>query len=632
MSDASKCLPIDHGGPVDRPFEVFPYSALEGSVLDRFDTVVSRFPERLAIQDTTRRLTYADLAAMVDRIAAAAMPAIADRAGPVAILLQTEVRFPAAMLGVLAAGRAYVPLDADQPIARNQLIATQAGASLVLSAGDLAEHVRTLFPHELPVLDLDSLADLPHLRPSRRPGPGDVAYVVYTSGSTGTPKGVYQNHRGLLHDVLQYTNALHLDCEDRLSTTYSPSGIGAVRDIYGALLNGASVHILPPRELKAAGLVQEIRARGITVLRTVPALLRRVIEALGVHERLESVRIVALGADRIGWTDFDDVRRSFSSGAFLYVNLGSTECTTVAIHWFVDESVRATSAQLPVGRAIPDRTVIVADENGAAAADGEVGELIVASRYIGLGYWGAPELSNQAFGVDATDPETRIFRTGDLGRRRPDGLIEFVGRKDEQVKLRGHRIEPAEVESAIINCPDVADAAVVVRRDAAGLPRSLAAYVVLRPAARGLLPRHLAAMLQQRLPRYMVPWPIITVEELPRLSNFKIDRPQLALMDTRRTGDLSHRATDEMIHAVAEVFERVLGVEGAMPDDDLSSLGGDSLQAITIATELGERFSVDISEELLDSARTIQELARWIASQRAAGEPHRAHGRAQPAD
>ena len=627
MSHESECLPIDHGGPVDRPFEVFPYSALESSVLDRFDAVASRFPERLAIQDTTRRLTYAELAAMVDRIAAAVIAATAGRAGPVAILLRGEVRFPAAMLGVLAAGRAYVPLDADQPIARNQLIATQAGASVVLSAGDLADHVRTLFPHELPVLDLGALDDLPHLKPSRRPGPGDLAYVVYTSGSTGTPKGVYQNHRALLHDVLQFTNALHLDCEDRLSLAYSPSVIGAIRDIYGALLNGASVHVLPPRELKAAGLVREIRARGITVLHAVPALFRRVIEALGAHERFDSVRIVYLASDRIGWSDVDDFRRSFSSNALLYVTLGLTECTTVHSHWFVDESVRATSAQLPVGRAIPDRMVIIADEDGEAVVEGEIGELIVASRYIGLGYWGAPELTRQAFGADGADPETRIFRTGDLGRRRPDGLIEFVGRKDEQVKLRGYRIEPAEVESAIINCPEVADAVVVVRRNEAGVPRSLAAYVVLRPDARGMLPRHLAAMLQRRLPRYMVPWPIIAVEELPRLSNLKIDRSQLALMDTRRTGDPSHRVTNEMVNEVAKVFERVLGVDGAMPDDDVSSLGGDSLQAVTIATELEERFAVVLSDDVMDTARTIQDLARWIAGQRVGGERPRAHDR-----
>jgi acyl-coenzyme A synthetase/AMP-(fatty) acid ligase len=427
--------------------------------------------------------------------------------------------------------------------------------------------------------------------------------------------------------VLQFTNALHLDCEDRLSLVYSPSVIGAIRDIYGALLNGASVHLLPPRELKAPGLIREIRGRGITVLHAVPALFRRVIEALAPHERLESVRVVYLASDRIGWSDVDAFRRSFSPSALLYVTLGLTECTTVHSHWFVDESVRTTSAQLPVGRAVPDRTVIIADEDGKAVADGEIGELIVTSRFIGLGYWGAPELTKQAFGADGADPEARVFRTGDLGRRRPDGLIEFVGRKDEQFKLRGHRIEPAEVESALISCPEVADAVVVVRQNEAGVPRSLAAYVVLRPDARGMLPRHLAAMLQRRLPRYMVPWPIIAVEELPRLSNFKIDRVQLALMDTRRTGDPSRRVTTEMVDEVAKVFERVLGVEGAMPDDGVSSLGGDSLQAITIAAELEERFSVVITDDVMDTARTIQDLAWWIASQRVGDEPPRPHDR-----
>lgn len=632
MSHASKCLPIDHGGPATRPFEAFPYAALEGSVLDRFDAVVSRFPDRLAIQDTTRCLTYVELAAMVDRIAAGTMRATVGREGQVAILLRSEVRFPAAMLGVLKSGRAYVPLDAEQPIARNQVIATRASASLVLSAGDLADHARTMFPRGLPVLDLDTLGELPPLAPGRRQGPGDLAYLVYTSGSTGTPKGVYQNHRGLLHDVLQFTNALHLDCGDRLSSSYSPSSIGAIRDVYGSLLNGASVHILPPRELNATGLVREIRARGATVFRASPPLYRRVIEALGPRERLDSVRVVCLGGDRIGWSDVDDFRRCFSSDALLYVVIGSTECTTIHSHWFVDDSARASSTALPVGRAIPDRTVSIVNEGGHEVANGEVGEIIVSSRYIGLGYWGDPELTRLAFGADPSDPETRIFRTGDLGRRRPDGLLEFIGRKDDQVKLRGYRIEPAEIESAILSCPEVADAAVVVRRTEAGAPRSLVAYVVLRPAARGLLPRHLAAMLQQRLPRYMVPWPIITIDELPRLSNFKVDRTQLSLIDARRTSDPPHRATDEMVRAVAAVFERVLGVEGAMPDDDLSSLGGDSLQAITIAAELEERFAVGISEDVMDSARTIQELAGWIASNGAAGKPPRVHGLEQPTD
>src|SRR5262245_36770155 len=171
----SICLPIDYGGPVDRPFEPFPYSVLEGSVIDRFNAVAGRFSERLAVQDLTCCLTYCELAALVDRIAAVTTAATAQSAGPVAILLKSEARFPAAMLGVLAAGRGYVPLDADQPMARNQLIAQQAGAAAPISADDLADQARALFDTDVAVVDLQRLDKFPEIKASRLHGPDDIA-------------------------------------------------------------------------------------------------------------------------------------------------------------------------------------------------------------------------------------------------------------------------------------------------------------------------------------------------------------------------------------------------------------------------------------------------------------------------
>ena len=174
--------------PIDRPFESFPYSALDGSIIDRFDAIARRFPEKLAIQDLTRGVTYAELAALVDRIAAVTSSATGQRPGPVAILLKSEARFPAAMLGVLATGRGYVPLDADQPIARNQLIAQQAGAAALISADELADQARPLFSEDVPVVDLQRLDQFPAMKASRRPVADDVAYIAYTSGSSGVPK------------------------------------------------------------------------------------------------------------------------------------------------------------------------------------------------------------------------------------------------------------------------------------------------------------------------------------------------------------------------------------------------------------------------------------------------------------
>src|SRR5262249_36469537 len=152
-------------------------------------------------------------------------------------------------------------------------------------------------------------------------------------------------------------------------------------------------------------------------------------------------------------------------------------------------------------------------------------------------YWNAPELTSQHFLIDPADPQSRMFHTGDLARRRPDGLLQYVGRKDQQIKLHGNRIEPAEIENALIHLPEIADAAVVVRKDESGAPRALAAYVKCEAHVKNLLPRHLAAMLAQRLPSHMIPWPIIIVDEFPRLPNFKIDRARLAGMDATRVHD-----------------------------------------------------------------------------------------------
>src|SRR5262249_14891105 len=306
------------------------------------------------------------------------------------------------MLGVLAAGRGYVPLDADQPMARNQLIAQQAGAAALISADDLADQARALFSKDLPVIDFQRLDQFPAIKTGHRATPDDVAYIAYTSGSTGVPKGVYRNHRSLLHDILPFTNTLHLNCEDHLSLVFSPSVVVAARNIYSALLNGGSLYILPPHDLGPTALGQKLRSHRITVFNAAPTLFRRIARTLGPGERLDSVRIVKLSTDRSSWSYVDEFRRICPSESFLYVSLASSECT-IHLHWFVDESLRASSAQLPVGRAIADRKVTLIDDDGNPVVGDEIGEVVVASRYIASGYWNAPELTRQVFTIDPAD-------------------------------------------------------------------------------------------------------------------------------------------------------------------------------------------------------------------------------------
>src|SRR5262249_21259351 len=269
---------------------------------------------------------------------------------------------------------------------------------------------------------------------------------------TGAPKGAYHSHRNLLHDVMQQTNTLHLDHSDRVALVYSPTVVGAVREIMMTLLNGASLHILPPRELQPEGLVREIDRRGITICRMVSVLLRRIAELLRPGERLASVRVMGLGSQRVDWSDFDVFRRCCSPEAFLIVGIGATECGGNFCHWFVDERLRTAGGRLPIGRVLPDASVTIADDDGRPVDQGDVGELVVASRSLALGYWRDPDLTTSVFNVDPADRGIRIFRTGDMGRMRPDGLLEFAGRDDQQIKLRGHRIELGEIEFGLAGC------------------------------------------------------------------------------------------------------------------------------------------------------------------------------------
>jgi amino acid adenylation domain-containing protein len=612
--------PIDFGGPTDRPFDPFPAEALEGSVLDRFALMAGRYPDRLALQDHAASLTYAELEALARRGARAVLAAVGDRPGPVAILAGHDVSFPVALLAVMAAGRGAVPIGADHPPDRSRRIAAHAGASAVLASGGLAAMARRLFPAGLPVIDLDHAEPSVETGPLPRPCPDDLAYVLYTSGSTGEPKGVWHDHRNCLHDAMLFTNNAHVTADDRFSVFYS-GVIAATRRTFAALLNGASLHLLSPLELGAEGMAREIRTRNITVLYDVPTIFRRIVGALSQGERLDSVRLVRLSGDRSDWSDYDAFRRACPDDACFGINLGSTEASSTYAHWYVDEAVRAPGARLPVGRPMHDLRLIVADEAGEPLPDGEIGEFVVASRYLARGYWAEPEATAMAFRPDPEDPQGRLFRTGDLGLRRPDGLLEFVGRKDQQIKLRGHRIEPAEAEAGLRTCSGVADAAVIIRRTSSGAPRAMVAFVEPRPGVRGLLPRHVMAMARRALPKPLVPAIVIVVEALPRLASFKPDRAALARRDEALQAEAANRSDDAILRTVAASIESVLGVEGATPEDNLLSLGGDSLQAPQVMLELERRLGIAIPPSVFENSQTIAEVAFWAAGRLPADWP-----------
>jgi amino acid adenylation domain-containing protein len=608
MTGPPQALPLDHGGPTN-PFEPFPESAEEGSIGERLAEIARRHPDRLAIRDGETRLSFAELQARVGRIAAAAAAACPPP-GVVAVLLPHGHLFVEAVLGVAAAGHACVPLDAEHPADRNGRIAAHAGAAAVVSAGEAADQARALFA-DLPVIDLDALPDAPA---PAAPGPEAVAYILYTSGSTGAPKGVYQDHGGVLHNVGEWVNTGHIGPGDCMALFYSPTSIAGLGKAMISLLSGASIDVMSPARLGARALARKVRASDATLINCSPTLFRHIVDALEPGQRLDRVRLVTLGGERVDWGVLDAFRRACGPDARLMVHMGATEVWVLHSQWFVDEALRPSSPQLPVGRALPGRRVDLIGEDGRPAPDGEAGEVVVTSRRLALGYWREPGLTAQVFGRDPDDPALRTYRTGDLAIRRPDGLLVFAGRKDDQIKLHGYRVEPGEVEALLRSCPGVRDAAIVVRRSAAGVPVALAAYVELQPDAEDLHPRHLMTLLAQRAPAHMAPASIAILDALPWLPNFKIDRQALQALDAEAVARAEAPA-DPVVLAVAAVFERVLGVVGATGEDNLLSLGGDSLNATEIALELKDRYGLVVEISDLVPTRSIAEWAERIRAE-----------------
>ncbi|MFO1024323.1 MAG: AMP-binding protein [Acetobacteraceae bacterium] len=606
-------LPSD---PAASLFSPFPEAALHGSIVDRFLWIAREFPDRPAIDDGAASLSYKELSHVSLCVAASVGAVSRKRAGPVAILLANEPRYAAALLGVLAAGRAFVPLNAQHPPEHNQRILAHSGATVLVSDAERIAGLGERTGSDLALLDLDAHIPRRPARPVPRQ-PDDLACIAYTSGSTGQPKGVERHHRALLHYAMQTINAMEIRPSDTLLSFNGPSLTEGLIVTLSALLSGASVHCISPAGAEPAALAARLRARRPTVLWTVPRLFRYLVDALPDGERFDSLRLVSLAGDRVDWRDIDTVRRGCRPETRVRVGFGSTEAGVHA-QWFVDETIRAASPRLPVGRAPPGQQLRLLGQDGSPVADGEAGEVEVTSASVSRAYWRDAEASERAFTAVPEDPDARRYRTGDLALRRPDGLIEYIGRRDGQVKLRGQRVELNEVETALLACPGVRDAAVTVRRNAAGVPRSLLAWC---EAERGLPApdvKAVMALLADRLPRHMVPGAVQLVPELPRLANFKIDREALRLRDDAalraRPADMPRTPTEIMLAGLwSEAFETPVIAR----DDDFFALGGDSLAAVTLA--IGVR---DATGQVLDLAMLADHptLAALAAAIDAAGE------------
>jgi acyl-coenzyme A synthetase/AMP-(fatty) acid ligase/thioesterase domain-containing protein/acyl carrier protein len=616
--------PLDWNGPANRLFARFHNQDLQRPIIGHLERVARRQPGRIAIREANTSLTYGELWDGVSGLA----ETLSARTKPgdlICILLPAGPMFALTMLACLASGCPFVALDVHDSPEWLDHVLEDARPALTITGKDGLQTDRVV-----PVI---SLTGVP--RPARRGwrpsimGVDEPACVLFSSGSTARPKSIVNSQRNLLQRVAQSINAGHINPADRLLTLASPSTIVGVRDVITALLAGARIHLLNPQSTGAREIWNVIREEAITILFAFPALLRSV--APGREEGAgASLRLVRVGGDTTLWSDIGALRAWLAPEAFIQLIYAATEAPMM--QWFVDDSCRRDDARIPIGYPLPGNRLAVVDEEGCATPAGEVGELIVASPYVSLGRWMEGRLSDED--VEAGGGRgCRVFHTGDLVRQRPDGLLERVGRKDRQVKIRGSRVDLDGIEAMLRGQLFVQDVGVVARPNWADGTFTLVAYVSAREGASPGLIGELKAFLRSAPPP-MRPARFYLVPSIPRLPSSKLNIRALAALDeasvqreraqserseSMKEAGLAPMGNDPISRTVARLWQKVLFVPVRAGEDDFFDTGGDSLKAMTFAIELERALGFEVSLTLIHESPGFDQLCQALRERRAPG-------------
>ncbi len=518
--------PADLDGPSEVPFEPPARALLDRPVFALLNAAADRWPGAVALRDDTRTLRYDALRQTARRLAvriAAATP----RGAAVAVLLANGLDAAVAMLACFAAARPCLLLNADFPAERVSAILRQAAAAGIV-LGDTGS-IPALPDRVVPIaLHTPDECDATPFDPV---GPDDPALAIYTSGSTGQPKGIVRSHRQTVYLGWKKVRRFHLHPADRVLTPYPLTSGPGIVTLMMTLIAGASLYPVNVAASGARAVLEQARTEEITLITGMPALLRMLFALDGARTAFSTLRAIYTTSESLLRADIDAWRGVLPADCKVAVIYGMSEGAPLT-EWFLPDPLPEGAARLPIGYFNADLEFAMTDPQGRPAAPGDAGALWVRSDLLSLGEWRDGRCVPGRLLCDPADPSLIVLPTGDLVQRRPNGLVDFIGRADAQVKVRGNRVEPAEVEEVLRRTPGVRDAAVLVRRT--GEDTVLVAFVV----ADGDTAPHGRRALMQRmravLPAYMVPARLIFMEHLPRLPGGKLDVRALAASDDTR--------------------------------------------------------------------------------------------------
>lgn len=561
-------------------------------------------PDAVAISSETRSLSYAETNAAANRLAHKLIGLGAAAEQVVGVCLGRGTELVLTLLAVLKSGAAYVPIDPGYPVSRKQYMIANSGATIVvtdpaMAADFAATSARVVTAEDLcedgaPVTDPEVVLD-----------PDNLACVMYTSGSTGQPKGAAISHRAIVR-LVQALTRLGITEHDTFLQFASAAFDAATLEIWPCLTHGARLAVCRPGHIHPGELGAILARQGVTVMWLTSQLANLITDI--EPQALKPLRLLMTGGEALSPPHIRRLQEALP-GLTVINGYGPTETTVFATTYHIGRLGDVHS--VPIGRPIAGTHVYILDIRQQPVPEGAVGELCVGGPGVGRGYIGSPALTADRFVPDPFgETGSRLYRTGDLARLRPDGFLEFEGRLDDQVKLRGFRIEPGEIAASIRQHPAVRDT--FVTRAGEGFATDLVAYVV---GADSVGVRELREYLRERLPQFMIPAAIVMMDELPLTSNGKINRRALPRPDVGRGGQDGHTAPRTRYEiAVSKVWQEVIGVSRVGVFDDFFALGGNSLRAAQVTARVAARTGVSPAFALAFSHSVLADYAREIAS------------------
>ncbi|MFW2969779.1 amino acid adenylation domain-containing protein [Serratia marcescens] len=592
----------------NRTAEVYPAQSCAHVLFEQW---VQRTPDAVAVVNDRDSLSYAQLNAHANQLAHQLIAQGVRPGDRVATSLERSVSLVIAQLAILKAGAAYVPLDPHLPVARQAWIIGDSGASLILCDRDIDREIAG----EIACLRIDRLRQNPTHDPAVPRAGGAPAYIMYTSGSTGTPKGVMVTHQGILRLAINNRFA-SFERGDRFAFAANPAFDASTLEMWGALLNGASLAIIAPEVLtEAEALAAALVRQGINVLFLTTSLFNQYAHSIAAT--LAQLKYLLSGGEAADPHAF--ARMLKEAGPVRLINAyGPTECTVFATTATIE---RVDPWQrLPIGRPIGNTRIYLLDEHGQPVPLGATGEIYIAGPGVALGYLNRAELTAERFLADPFNPGERMYRTGDLARYLPDGNIDYLGRNDRQMKIRGFRIECGEIEARVAGHPAVREAVVDVLGEADN--KRLVAWVVPEAdAARQTLAVTLRQYLAGMLPEFMLPAAWVALDTLPLTPNGKLDRRALPEpQEDAYVREVYAEPEGELETLLAGIWRELLGIERVGRHDNFFELGGHSLLAVKLMAQL-RRVGLSAGVQTLFTAPTLSTLAQTLVTQQEVSVP-----------